>query len=69
MVKWSKEFIPSRTRFWKGVGGLRMSEFIAKDGRAVVVRELRLEDLDGLLELVNSTVREGAPINRMTELS
>jgi hypothetical protein len=29
-----------------------MSEFIAKDGRAVVVRELRLEDLDGLLELV-----------------
>lgn len=46
-----------------------MSEFIARDGRAVVVRELRLEDLDGLLELVNSTVREGAPINRMTELS
>ena len=46
-----------------------MSEFVAKDGRAVVVRELRLEDLDGLLELVNSTVREGAPINRVTELS
>jgi ribosomal protein S18 acetylase RimI-like enzyme len=46
-----------------------MSEFIAKDGRTVVIRKLRLEDLDGLLELVNSTVREGAPINRMTELS
>jgi ribosomal protein S18 acetylase RimI-like enzyme len=44
-------------------------EFIAKDGRTVVIRKLRVEDLNGLLELVNSTVREGAPINRMTELS
>jgi len=44
-------------------------EFVAKDGRTVVIRKPRLEDLDGVLELVNSTVREGAPINRMTELS
>jgi ribosomal protein S18 acetylase RimI-like enzyme len=44
-------------------------QFNAKDGRTVVIRKPRLEDLDGLLELVNSTVREGAPINRMTELS
>jgi ribosomal protein S18 acetylase RimI-like enzyme len=46
-----------------------MSEFIAKDGGIVVIRKLRLEDVDSLLELVNSTVREGAPVNRMTELS
>ncbi len=46
-----------------------MSEFIAKDGRSVAIRALRSEDLDGLLELVNSAVREGAPINKMTELS
>jgi ribosomal protein S18 acetylase RimI-like enzyme len=44
-------------------------EFIAKDGRTVVIRKPRLEDLNGLLDLVNSTVREGAPINRVTELS
>jgi RimJ/RimL family protein N-acetyltransferase len=46
-----------------------MSKFIAENGKTVVIRKLRLEDLDSLLELVNSTVREGAPINRNTELS
>jgi ribosomal protein S18 acetylase RimI-like enzyme len=43
--------------------------FSAKDGTTVVIRKLSLGDLEGLLELVNSTVREGAPINRITELS
>jgi RimJ/RimL family protein N-acetyltransferase len=36
--------------------------FNAKDGRRVVLRALRFEDLDDLLERVNSLVEEGAEI-------
>jgi RimJ/RimL family protein N-acetyltransferase len=44
-------------------------EFITKDGKTVALRRPKLDDVNSLLELVNSTVREGAPINRMTELT
>jgi L-amino acid N-acyltransferase YncA len=36
--------------------------FVAKDGRKVILRCLRFEDLDGLLELINGLVKEGANI-------
>lgn len=38
--------------------------FTAKDGRKVVLRSLRWEDLDDLLEFINSLVDEGADIVR-----
>lgn len=38
--------------------------FTAKDGRQVVLRTPRWEDLDELLELINSLVSEGAEISR-----
>lgn len=44
-------------------------EFTAKDGRSILLRRLRWEDLDGLLDFVNSLVREEAPINRINEVS
>ncbi|UCD96290.1 MAG: N-acetyltransferase [Candidatus Bathyarchaeota archaeon] len=43
--------------------------FSAKDGRTVLLRKPRWDDLDGLLALINSLVREDAPINRMAEVS
>jgi L-amino acid N-acyltransferase YncA len=44
-------------------------EFIAKDGRPVAFRKPKWEDLDGLLDILNSVVREGAPVNRTTGVS
>lgn len=44
-------------------------EFTAKDGRTILLRRPRWEDLDGLLDFVNSLVREEAPINRIEEVS
>jgi len=44
-------------------------EFTAKDGRSILLRRPRWEDLDGLLDFVNSLVREEAPINRIDEVS
>jgi ribosomal protein S18 acetylase RimI-like enzyme len=38
--------------------------FKAKDGRKVVLRSVKWEDLDDLLELINSLVEEGADITR-----
>lgn len=38
--------------------------FLAKDGRKVFLRSLRWEDLDDLLEFINSLVDEGADIVR-----
>lgn len=38
------------------------SEFFLEDGSKVVLRSPRWEDLDGLTELINSLVEEGAPI-------
>ena len=44
-------------------------EFTAKDRRRVLLRKPRLEDADGLLDFINSLVREKAPINKMSEVS
>jgi L-amino acid N-acyltransferase YncA len=42
--------------------GKILREFLAKDGRKVVLREPRWGDLDDLLEFINSLVDEGADI-------
>lgn len=39
-----------------------LREFVAKDGRRVVLRKPRWEDLDDLLDFINSLVEEGADI-------
>lgn len=44
-------------------------EFTAKDGRTIILRKPRWDDLDGLLDFVNSLVREEALINRIGEVS
>ena len=41
--------------------------FTAKDGREVILRTPRWEDLDDLLELINSLIEEGADIEYDTE--
>ena len=43
-------------------------DFTAKDGRTILLRNPRWEDLDGLLDFINSLVREEAPINRTNEI-
>jgi len=43
--------------------------FTAKDGRRVVLRSIRWEDLDDCLEFINSLVEEGADILRDTKVS
>lgn len=42
--------------------GKIIRKFVAKDGRDVILRTPRLEDLDNLLELINSLVDEKADI-------
>ncbi|MGQ9539122.1 MAG: GNAT family N-acetyltransferase [Candidatus Bathycorpusculaceae bacterium] len=44
-------------------------EFVAKDGRKVVLRALKWEDLDDLLDFINSLVEEGANIIRTKKVS
>jgi len=44
-------------------------DFTAKDGRTILLRNPRWKDLDGLLDFINSLVREEAPINRINEIS
>ena len=44
--------------------GKIMKHFTTKDGLKVVLRAPKWEDLDGLLELINSLVNEGAEISR-----
>ncbi|MBS7616409.1 GNAT family N-acetyltransferase [Candidatus Bathyarchaeota archaeon] len=44
-------------------------EFIAKDGRRVILRTLKWEDLDDLLDYINSLVEEGANIIRTEKVS
>ena len=46
-----------------------VEKFSAKDARTVFLRRPIWEDLDGLMELINSLVREEAPINRMEGVS
>ncbi len=43
--------------------------FTLKDGRKAVVRTPRWEDLDDLLDFINSLVKEDAPILRTSEVS
>lgn len=43
-------------------------DFTAKDGRTILLRNPKWEDLDGLLDFINSLVREEAPINRTNEI-
>jgi len=43
--------------------------FSAKDGRKVVLRTPKWEDLDDLLELINSLVEEGAEISKNEKVS
>jgi RimJ/RimL family protein N-acetyltransferase len=44
-------------------------EFVAKDGRKVSLRTLKWEDLDDLLDFINSLVEEGANILRTEKVS
>lgn len=44
-------------------------EFVAKDGRRVILRTLKWEDLDDLLDFINSLVEEGANILRTEKVS
>ncbi len=46
-----------------------VKRFILKDGRKVVLRTPKWEDLDGLLELINSLVDEGAEIARSRKVT
>lgn len=43
--------------------------FMAKDGRKVVLRSVRWEDLNDLIEFINSLVEEGAEILRSTNVT
>jgi len=42
--------------------GTIIREFVAKDGREVTLRAPRWDDLDDMLEFINSLVEEGADI-------
>lgn len=44
-------------------------EFVAKDGRRVILRTLKWEDLDDLLEFINSLIEEGANILKAEKVS
>lgn len=46
-----------------------LREFMAKNDKRVVLRELRWEDLDDLLDFINSLVEEGADIMRETPVT
>ncbi len=50
-------------------GGQIIQTFILKDGRKAIVRTPRWEDLDDLMDFINSLVREEAPILREKEVS
>ena len=49
--------------------GQIIQTFILKDGRRAIVRTPRWEDLDDLMDFINSLVREEAPILREKEVS
>lgn len=48
---------------------VQITVFKAKDGRTILMRSPRWDDLDGLLDFINSLVREEAPINKISEIS
>jgi L-amino acid N-acyltransferase YncA len=47
----------------------KLRTFIAKDGRKVVLRAVRMEDLDDLMVFINSLVEEGADIVRTEKVT
>ena len=49
--------------------GKSVKTFCARDGRKIVLKTLRWEDLDDLLELINSLVEEKADIVRTEKVS
>jgi len=49
--------------------GQTLRTFSAKDGRRVVLRTPKFEDLDDCLEVINSLVDEGADIGREVKAS
>jgi len=49
--------------------GQILKEFDIKDGRRILLRTPRWEDLDGLLDLINSAVEEEAEISRDEKVS
>jgi ribosomal protein S18 acetylase RimI-like enzyme len=49
--------------------GETIREFVAKDGRKVILRTLKWEDLDDLLDFINSLVDERANIIRTEKVS
>lgn len=49
--------------------GKIIRSFFARDGREVVLRTPKWEDLDDLLELINSLVEERADITRTKKVS
>jgi len=49
--------------------GKVVRRFSAKDGRRVVLRTLRWEDLDDCIDLINSLVAEGADIDKSERVS
>jgi len=50
-------------------GGQIIQTFKLKDGREAIIRTPRWEDLDDLMDFINSLVREGAPILREEEVN
>jgi len=48
---------------------MTVKTFTVRDGRKVILRPPKREDLDDLLDFINSLVREEAPILLMSELS
>lgn len=48
---------------------MHTEKFSTKDARTALLRKPRWEDLDGMMELINSLVEEEAPINRTEEVS
>ena len=46
-----------------------LREFVAKNDKRVILREPRWEDLDDLLDFINSLVEEGADIMRETPVT
>jgi RimJ/RimL family protein N-acetyltransferase len=51
------------------ITGQVLKEFFVKGGDKIVLRTPRWEDLDDLLELINSVVKEGAEIGRAEKVS
>ena len=51
------------------VSSIESRTFKAKDGREVVLRSIRWEDLDDCIQFINSLVEEGADILRDTKVS